>query len=442
MYGFTAEEAMGQPFLELLRTELLEGTLEALLQRLASGEPARIRVRDARKDGTRVPALVDVTPLRDDSGEPTGFLAVARDMSREMAAEQALRESEERFRSVVSAMAEGVILRGTDGSIAACNASAERILGTTAEEMRGGTFARPGWPMIREDGSPLPAEEHPAIRTLRTGAPVLGAVNGLVRPGGATTWLSVNSEPLRHRPEDPPYAVVTTFTDITEAKRQRDLLERSQRQLALVLEGSNDGFWDLDLAARCYAFSPRCFEIVGERPRGVTDSARFWWGRLHPDDLAMVRNALDRHLRGETERIDAECRLRSAEGGWRWVRGLGMAVERDASGRPTRLAGTLRDNTARHEARDRLGAALRENEKLVAELREALLSVKTLRGLLPICAWCKKVRNDGGYWERIEAYVSKHSEAEFSHALCPECYAREYPGDPLPGPNGEAGGGI
>ncbi|MCX5804853.1 MAG: PAS domain S-box protein [Proteobacteria bacterium] len=68
-----------------------------------------------------------------------------------------------------------------------------------------------------------------------------------------------------------------------------------------------------------------------------------------------------------------------------------------------------------------------EREKLIVELQEALNKVKTLSGLLPICASCKKIRNDEGYWEQIELYIRDHSEAEFSHSICPECAEKLYP---------------
>jgi K+-sensing histidine kinase KdpD len=70
---------------------------------------------------------------------------------------------------------------------------------------------------------------------------------------------------------------------------------------------------------------------------------------------------------------------------------------------------------------------LTSERELSAQLQEALNQVKELRGLLPICASCKKIRNDQGYWEQIEAYVSRHSKAEFSHGICPECAKRLYP---------------
>ncbi len=77
-----------------------------------------------------------------------------------------------------------------------------------------------------------------------------------------------------------------------------------------------------------------------------------------------------------------------------------------------------------------LGLAFRrtqnDSERLIFELREAAANVKTLKGLLPVCAWCHKVRDDDGYWQRIDAYIAAHSEAEFTHCMCPECYERKY----------------
>lgn len=65
--------------------------------------------------------------------------------------------------------------------------------------------------------------------------------------------------------------------------------------------------------------------------------------------------------------------------------------------------------------------------KLIEELQKALSEVKTLRGFLPICSHCKKIRDDKGYWNQIESYIHKHSDAEFSHSICPECAKKHYP---------------
>jgi len=70
--------------------------------------------------------------------------------------------------------------------------------------------------------------------------------------------------------------------------------------------------------------------------------------------------------------------------------------------------------------------AEQEQEKLVKELQKALSDVKTLKGIIPICASCKKIRDDKGYWEQIETYINKYSEADFSHGICPECKKKLY----------------
>ncbi len=81
-----------------------------------------------------------------------------------------------------------------------------------------------------------------------------------------------------------------------------------------------------------------------------------------------------------------------------------------------------------HEA-DITARKLEESERLqlIADLTQALASIKTLGGLLPICASCKKIRDDHGYWQRVESYIAERTEAEFSHGICPDCMIRLYP---------------
>lgn len=66
-------------------------------------------------------------------------------------------------------------------------------------------------------------------------------------------------------------------------------------------------------------------------------------------------------------------------------------------------------------------------EELIVNLQKALAEVKTLSGMLPICAWCKKIRNDEGYWQKIEAYFKSHSDLNFTHGICNDCAKKQYP---------------
>ena len=79
-----------------------------------------------------------------------------------------------------------------------------------------------------------------------------------------------------------------------------------------------------------------------------------------------------------------------------------------------------------HDITDRKQAE-EEREKLINELQEALKEIKTLRGILPLCSFCKKIRDDKGYWEQVDVYIHKHSQADISHSICPECAKEHYP---------------
>ena len=87
-----------------------------------------------------------------------------------------------------------------------------------------------------------------------------------------------------------------------------------------------------------------------------------------------------------------------------------------------------REFLARIQAMVRIIRAERERDRLIGELQKALDSIKTLRGLLPICCYCKKIRDDRGYWSQLEVYIQSHSEADFSHGICPECVEKFHPG--------------
>jgi PAS domain S-box-containing protein len=105
---------------------------------------------------------------------------------------------------------------------------------------------------------------------------------------------------------------------------------------------------------------------------------------------------------------------------WKWC-DLQLATLRDSRGAAYCWLLVVRDLTDRKNVE-------REREKLIDDLGDALADVQTLSGLLPICASCKKIRDDTGYWQQLEAYITTHSEAQFSHGICPECARKLYPG--------------
>ena len=154
-------------------------------------------------------------------------VCIVRDITERKLVQKALQESEERYRSVVTAMTEGIVLQDANGIIHTCNKSAERILGLSREQMMGKTSVDPHWRAIKEDGSTFPGEEHPAMVTLKTGEPCVDIVMGVHKPNGSLTWISINSQPLYKSSDSLPYAVVTSFFDITERKQAEEALQNA-----------------------------------------------------------------------------------------------------------------------------------------------------------------------------------------------------------------------
>ena len=173
-----------------------------------------------------------------------------------------LREKEERYRSVISAMVEGIIVQSADGTIQTSNSSAEHILGLTADQFQGLTPLDPLWRVTHEDGSVFHGDDYPCAVTLRTGQPQKGVIMGIHKPDGSLTWISVNTQPLFQINEPLPSAVVATFTDIT---REHNLLadeKRHTRQLKLLNEIINAALETSDFEQMLQTFADRLGDLL------------------------------------------------------------------------------------------------------------------------------------------------------------------------------------
>jgi len=142
---------------------------------------------------------------------------------------------------------------------------------------------------------------------------------------------------------------------------------------------------------------------------------------VHTDDLERVGGEVAKYSVGKEQKRFAHepYRIVTKDGKIKWVDDQTF-IRRDEKGKITHYQGIVSDITERKYAEEALS---RERN----ELQRALEKIKTLSGLLPICANCKKIRDDKGYWNQIESYIRNHSEAEFSHSFCPECAKMLYP---------------
>ncbi|MDO8187961.1 EAL domain-containing protein [Conexibacter sp. JD483] len=130
-------------------------------------------------------------------------------------------------------------------------------------------------------------------------------------------------------------------------------LRRSEERYALAVRAANDGLWDWDLTRDRIYFSPRWHAILGRQEETREADPDAWLSRVHPDDLELVRAAIDAHVSGRTPVLEVEHRMLHVDGTWLWVLSRGLAI-RDEDGAATRMAGSLSDVSERRRAEQRL----------------------------------------------------------------------------------------
>ena len=182
------------------------------------------------------------------------------------------------------------------------------------------------------------------------------------------------------------------------------LLSVRERQLAEAQAIAHVGSWELDMTTNVVTWSEEAYRLYGV-PMGTPVGYETFVSSLHPDDRERVERVVGEALK-ERRPVEFEHRIVRPDGVVRYLLGRNVVILNGA-GEPVRLAGTSLDITERKAIED--------------DLRAALLEVKTLRGYLRVCANCRRVLGQDGDWEQLESYVRRHSEAEFSHGICPDC---------------------
>ncbi|MEN8188465.1 MAG: PAS domain-containing protein [Thermodesulfobacteriota bacterium] len=162
-------------------------------------------------------------------------------------------------------------------------------------------------------------------------------------------------------------------------------------------------------------WSPRVKEILGFEEDALINDSFLWYNSIHPDDKARVDQAIAEFEKGRGYSL--EYRIKDTSGNWHWFfdRFIGKVIRGDE----VIIEGLATDITRRKNGELALEEKNEELERLLAE-------IKTLRELIPICANCKKIKNDEGYWQQVEQYFTEHAKIEFSHGLCTECIDELY----------------
>jgi PAS domain S-box-containing protein len=328
---------------------------------------------------------------------------------------QDLRHSEERYRRITAAITDYIYTAHVcDGRTVETvhGAACVSVTGYTADE-----FAADPLLWIRM----VPPEDRPLVTDqaacVLAGKCARAVEHRLVRKDGRVRW--VRNTPVPHYDHSGRLVAYDgLIQDVTERKLAEEALRESEERFRAIADYTCD--WE-------NWFSPQ------GGPLWVNPAVERWTGYtadeclampgyplslVHEEDRAKMATLLREAAAGSSGN-DVVFRIRRKDLSIAW---MAMSWQPIFNGEGTYLGyrTSSRDFTERKRAQQ-------ERERLIREREEALAKVKTLHGLLPICASCKKIRNDAGSWEQIETYIRHHYSAEFSHGMCPACMERLYP---------------
>ena len=208
-------------------------------------------------------------------------------------------------------------------------------------------------------------------------------------------------------------------SEIAERQRVEANLDHRENELKVLMSNLpgmayrcfNERDWPMEFV------SHGCRALTGYEASDLVGKQKMPYGDvIHPDDREQVWRDVQSAI-AEDRPFRITYRIITASGAERWVWEQGLKIEAE-TGRP-RIEGFITDITDLKEAEQ-------ERETLITQLRSALDEIDALRGIIPICSGCKRIRDDQGYWNQIETYISERSGVDFSHGICPECRDKLY----------------
>lgn len=397
-------EIIGMSIYQLLPPEVANERREHVERVFQSGRP--VDFADQRNG-----RFIDhyLYPIFEEKGQVAQIVIYSMELTERRQAEEAQRSLERKYRLLYNGMRDGFAYLNMDGTFRESNPAFEEMIGYSLEELSNLTF----YDITPEKWR---STDERALKTMST----LGFSNieekEYRRKDGAIIPAEVRGTLLLDD-QGKPSGIGVIVRDITERKQAEEALRKSEEKFRTIVNNMQDVVVRADLNGNITFASPSAAYTLGcsstEEIIGLRIGSDFYFD---PNEAQHHMEMLQRY--GKLTR--QEITLKRRDNGQPVIVSASIQFFHDNAGNRLGMEGVYRDITDRIQAE-------KEHEKLIRELQQALKEVKTLSSLLPICASCKKIRSDEGYWTQIEVYIKDHLDVEFSHGICDDCLKKLYP---------------
>ncbi|HVO69224.1 MAG TPA: PAS domain S-box protein, partial [Aggregatilineaceae bacterium] len=344
--------------------------------------------------------LTTKVPLRDSQGRVIGLVGIGHDITERKQAEEALRQSEERYSSLFDGVPATLYRTAPDGRFLDVNPALAELIGCEdPEDMLADNVAT--FYVRPEDRDRWRAliERENIVRDFEL---------QVRRRDGSVIWVRDTARAVRDEAGNVLY-YEGTLKDVTAQKRAEEALRESEERLELALRGAELGLWDWNLQIDRVVVDQRWADMLGYSLDEVNRHSVELWERLvHPDDAAEARAALRDHLEGRTSFYESEYRLRAKSGEWKWIQDRGKIVNRGDDGVPLRVTGTHLDITGRKQAEAEREQLLRQTRTRAAELAtvaEVSRQATTILNVDHLLATVADLIQENFGWYHVQIYL-------------------------------------
>jgi PAS domain S-box-containing protein len=352
------------------------------------------------KDGKIIPVEINIR-LFEWQGRSM-VLSVARDITERRQIETKLIESESHYRTMFDTMMQGAFYQHADGVLTDVNNAALKMFGLTKDEFLRRKSNSLQWDVIHEDGTLFPVSEHPSMKALTTGKPVMGVVAGVFNPRlQQRIWMEINAIPEFKPNGKRPYQVLVTLHDLSERKKTEEEIKKNETQFTNAAQMARLGPWEYDVINDIFTFNDSFYAIfrtTADEIGGYTMSSADYSKRfVHPEDAHLVglevRKAIETNDPNFNRQLEHRIIYSDGEVGYISVR---FFIIKDANGRTVRTYGVNQDITDQKKAQDVIKKE-RDFSKNLIETAQVIILVLDING---------KIVSINPYMEKLLGYTS------------------------------------